>query len=70
MRYGSTEGTREHVGTRSRKIARKASARLNVLLRGLPNYSHHHKSGGRVNHAFRMLFHGRVTIRDVIKHLM
>ena len=39
MRYGSTEGTREHVGTRSRKIARKASARLNVLLRGCPNYS-------------------------------
>ena len=26
----------------------------------------HHKSGGRVNHGFRMTFHGCVTIRDVM----
>ena len=30
----------------------------------------HHKSGGRVNHGFRVSFHGCVTIRDVISILM
>ena len=30
----------------------------------------HHKSGGRVNHGFRMSFHGCVTIRDVIIDVM
>ena len=57
-------GFRERTARRRRPVDASGYETLSVKI------TVHHKSGGRMNHGFRMSFHGCVTIRDVIIDVM